>query len=77
VLDLTVVLDHVVKARSDQPADQRREGHLVGEVGRLVQLAQAAIDDRSGGDEAAREDDPECLERQTEDVDVGLHYAGD
>ena len=75
MLDLAVVLDDVVDARADEPADQRRERHLVGVVGRLAELAQAAIEDRAGGDEPAREHDPERLQGDAEDVDLGLHGA--
>ena len=42
VLDVVVVLDDEVEARADEPADQRREAHLVGPVDRLAELARAA-----------------------------------
>ena len=74
--DLVVVLDEVVEPGADDPADEGGEDHLVGPVGRLAELLQALADQRSGGDEPEREHDPEGLQGERADVDLGLHGGG-
>src|SRR5581483_9902967 len=39
----------------------------------LAELLEPARDDRPGGEESARERDAERLDRNAEDVDLGLH----
>ena len=73
VLDRVVVLHDVVQPRPDQAAGKRGEDHLVGPVHRALELAQPPRDDRAGGQEGQREHDPEGLDREAEDVDLGLH----
>ena len=73
MLDVAVVLDDEVEARADEPADQRREDHLVGPVDRLAELAEPPADQRARGDEREREADPEGLEGERAEVDLGLH----
>ena len=43
--DLAPVLDQVVEARADDAAGERGEGHLVGPVGGLAELDEAARDE--------------------------------
>ena len=55
------------------PPTSAGEDHLVGPVRRLAELAEAPRDQHAGGDEAEREHDPEGLQRERADVDLGLH----
>ncbi len=76
VLDLAVVLHDEVDAGADEAADEGRERHLVRVVDRFAELAQPPDEDRAGGDEPAREHDPERLQRDPEDMYLRLHRRG-
>ena len=71
------MLGEVVDARADQPAEERREDDLVRPVDRLAELLEAPRDHRARRDEAEGEHDPERLERQRAEVDLGLHRRSD
>src|SRR5918995_24166 len=73
--DVVPVLEDEVEPRADQSADQRREDHLVGPVGRVSQFAKAATDDQPGYEEGEREADPERLKLERADVNLGLHLC--
>jgi hypothetical protein len=69
------VLEGPVEPGADQPAEERGEDDLVGPLLRLAELAQPTGDDRAGGQEAEGEHQPERLDGQAEEVDLGLHRA--
>ena len=71
--DLVVVLEDEVEPGADQAAEQGREGHLVGPVHRLAELAEALPDQRPGREEGEREADPEGLQGERAELDLGLH----
>src|SRR4051794_6103614 len=73
VLDGVPVLDEVVDARTDQPADHHREDELPGPVDVLAELPEAATDDAGGDEKAQREADPEGLDRQRAEMYFRLH----
>jgi hypothetical protein len=72
-LDVVVVLEDEVEARPDQSAEQGGEAHLVGPVDRLAELVQPSPDQGAGADEGERKADPEGLQRERADVDLGEH----
>ena len=49
------------------------EDDLVGPVGRLAELPQPPADYRPGGEEGQREHQPEGLQGDWADVEVGVH----
>jgi hypothetical protein len=75
VLDLVVVLEDEVDARADQAADQSAEAQLVCPVDRSAELVEATPDQRSGRQERDRKGDPERLQGDRTEVDLGVHAA--
>ena len=69
------MLDDVVEARADEPAHERGQRHPVGVVVRAAELLHAPGDHRAGHEERRGEAQPERLEGDAEDVDLGLHGA--
>src|SRR5206468_182639 len=63
-------------ARAHEPADESGEDDLVGPVARPPDLAQPAREHRATDEEGDPEADPERLERERADVDLGLHRNG-
>ena len=76
VLDVAVVLEDEIEPGADQAAEQGGEADLVGPVDRLAELIEPPPEQRAGGEKGEGEADPEGLESQGADVDLGQHRDG-
>ena len=75
VAGLVPVLDDPPQPRADDAADDRGEDELVGPVDRLADLLQVARGQRPADDEGDAEHQPEGLQGQAEEVQLGLHVS--
>ena len=69
------LLDDVPELRPRDPARAGAEHHLVDPVDRQPELLQAPRDEHARGDEREREHQPEGLQLEAEDVDLGEHRS--
>ena len=67
------VLGQPPQAGADDPADQGDEDHLVRPVDGLAELLEAQAEQDPGRHEAEAHHQPEGLQGEAEDVELGLH----